>query len=154
MKNKKLLLLPLVLIVIQFIRPARNIGESKTEKDISHATTVPIEVASILEKSCYDCHSNNSTYLWYFNMQPLGWWLQHHINEGKEELNFSEFASYSLKRQKKKLKEIAEQLREKEMPMSSYTLVHTDAKISDAQIDLVANWANDELQKIEVSEKK
>lgn len=154
MKNKKLLLLPLVLIVIQFIRPARNMGESKTERDISHAITVPTEVGSILEKSCYDCHSNNSTYLWYFNIQPLGWWLQNHINEGKRELNFSEFATYTPKRQKKKLKEIAEQLKEKEMPMSSYTLVHTDAKISDAQIDLVANWANDELQKIEVSEKK
>ena len=138
----------LLLIGIQFIKPQRNAGIAAGDKDITHTVSVPPAVLSILEKSCYDCHSNHSNYVWYFDIQPVGWWLQNHINEGKGELNFSEFGNYSAKKQKHKLKEITKQLREQEMPLSSYTLVHTDTKINSTQIELVANWASEEFQKI------
>lgn len=137
-----------MLVILQFIRPTRNGSWEKSEDDISLAINVPGDVYQILNTSCYDCHSNHTTYPWYTNIQPLGLWMQHHVDEGKAELNFSEFKTYTLKRQKHKLEEIAEQVNEHEMPLSSYTLIHKNASLSPEQMTLLTNWANAEFAKI------
>lgn len=137
-----------MLVILQFVRPTKNEGIALTENDITHAINVPADVQQILETSCYDCHSNHTTYPWYTNIQPLGLWMQHHVDEGKEELNFSEFKTYTLKRQKHKLEEIAEQVNEHEMPLSTYTLIHKNASLSPEQMTLLTNWANAEFAKI------
>lgn len=143
MLKKIVYLLVIVLIIIQFFRPAKNINTSAsaTENDITKLYTVPENVQSILKTSCYDCHSNNTAYPWYNNIQPVAWWLKNHVDEGKREINFNEFASYNIRRQYKKLDEVIEQVKENEMPLSSYTLIHTNAKLSEEQKLLVTNWA-------------
>jgi len=80
-----------VLIILQFIRPTKNEGMALAETDILHADSVPADVQKILKTSCYDCHSNHTNYPWYTNIQPIGLWMQWHVNDGKKELNFSEF---------------------------------------------------------------
>ena len=95
-KVKKLLLTVLVVfIAIQFIRPARNNSGSIQKADIVPHFNVPATIAGILQTSCYDCHSNNTHYPWYANVQPIGWLLASHVKDGKEELNLNEFATYS-----------------------------------------------------------
>lgn len=135
-KKKVLYYLLVVFIVIQFIRPEKNMGKRETENTIF----VTAEVGNILQRSCYNCHSNYTDYPWYTNIQPFGWWMGHHVNEGKAELNFSEFEAYSLKRKLHKLKEIKEQIEEDEMPLSSYTLIHGDAELSADQKDILNKW--------------
>jgi hypothetical protein len=130
-----------LLIVIQFIRPARNTGEVYSANDISHSVDVPADVKNILEKACNDCHSNNTNYPWYTNIQPVGWWLNHHVEEGNGELNFSEFNTYKLRRKLHKLEEIAEQVKEGEMPMDSYTWTHGEAKLTTAEQQTLISWA-------------
>jgi hypothetical protein len=139
-KNIGLALL-VVLVVIQFIHPARNLSND-TSNDISKKYGVPDTVKAILKTSCNDCHSNHTEYPWYANIQPVAWWLEHHVNEGKEELNLNEFAGYRIARQYHKLEEIAKQVNEGEMPMSSYTLIHGYAKLDDGQRKMVSDWAN------------
>ncbi|MFZ4058487.1 MAG: heme-binding domain-containing protein [Ferruginibacter sp.] len=131
------------LVVIQFIRPERNLGNSPTafSKDISTIYPVSDSVQLILQQSCYDCHSNKTSYPWYANIQPVAWWLADHVNEGKRELNFSEFAGYSIRRQYRKLEEVNEQVKEGEMPLSSYTIIHKNAVLKDHQKLALANWA-------------
>ena len=90
-------------IVIQFIRPTKNNSKDLITNDITTKYTVPKEVQTILVTSCYDCHSNNTNYPWYANIQPIAWWLNDHIKEGKKELNFSAFTNYKIARQYKKL---------------------------------------------------
>ncbi len=143
MRNKKKIiwLVLLVFAAIQFIRPARNNSGQVTAAGIQQVVAVPQNVQVVLEKACYDCHSNTTTYPWYVNIQPVGWFMAHHINEGKEELNFSEFGSYSLRRQQNKLKSIASQVKEGEMPLFSYTLIHRNAVLSDSEKTLIINWA-------------
>lgn len=75
-------------------------------------------------------------------MQPVGWWLDDHVNEGKRELNFDEFATYSLRKQYHKLEEIVEQVKEKEMPLNSYTWIHKDADLTDVQRQQLTGWAD------------
>lgn len=141
MKKKILLTLLAILIIIQFIRPARNVSNTVPATDITKVYSVPGNVQQILKVSCNDCHSSNTIYPWYTNIQPVGWWMQKHVNDGKKELNFSEFGSYTPKRQAHKLEEVGEQVKGGHMPINSYLWVHTDAKLSDEQKMAVVEWA-------------
>jgi hypothetical protein len=130
----------LAFIVIQFIRPAKNKAEGISNNDISKIYAVPADVQSILKTSCYDCHSNNTVYPWYAEIQPAAWWLADHVKEGKKELNFSEFASYRIGRQYRKLEEINKEVKEDEMPLESYLWIHKNSKLSEQQKLTLANW--------------
>jgi len=132
----------IALIAIQFI--PSNLNEEEVDPTTSFATVynVPKNVNTILQTSCYDCHSNNTEYPWYNKIQPVAMYLDSHVEDGKKHFNFSEFAAYSTKRQKKKLEEVADEVKGGEMPLTSYTLIHQDAKLSDADKKLVIDWAN------------
>jgi len=143
---KILLALGLLLVVIQFFRPERNSSAAEPLNSIDRHYTVPKEIGVILNTSCYDCHSNNTEYPWYSNIQPLAWWLQDHVNEGKRELNFDEFNTYDAKKKKHKLDEVVEMIEEDEMPLTSYRIVHWDASLSPEQKTKIISWAR-EVQK-------
>ena len=140
--KKILLLLLVVLIAIQFIQPARNTNGQVLSTDISKVVSVPENVQSILKVACYDCHSNNTRYPWYVNIQPIGWMMAKHVKNGKDDLNFSDFGSYSMRKQQSKLKAIAGQIKDDEMPLTSYKIMHGDAHLSKEEKDLVINWAS------------
>jgi hypothetical protein len=138
------------LVAIQLFHPAKNTSGS-APAHISKAFHVPADVQSILDKSCNDCHSNKTVYPWYVHIQPVDWWMSSHIRDGKQELNFDEFESYSLRRQFHKFEEIAEQVKEDEMPIGSYKLVHRDAALTPEQKASLIRWS-EEMQK-EMKEK-
>lgn len=130
-----------IFIAIQFIQPARNKSGQVLPTDISKTVVVTAPVATILKTACYDCHSNNTSYPWYASMQPFGWILSGHIRKGKDELNFSEFGSYPIRRQQSKLKSIASQVNDNEMPLASYTWMHKKARLSKQEKTMVIEWA-------------
>lgn len=142
MIKKILLLLLAALVIIQFFRPEKNISGGAPANHVSTVFKVPENVQAIFEKSCYDCHTNNTRYPWYANVQPVAWWLNDHVKEGKKEINFDEFATYVPRRQYKKLEEIIEQVKEGEMPLSSYTVIHREAALSSEQKLAITAWAN------------
>lgn len=130
----------IVLVAIQFFHPEKNVAEGVQINNVAAAYTTPEEIKTILKTSCNDCHSNNTIYPWYNNIQPVAWWLNHHVNEGKGKLNFDEFASYSPRRQYHKLEETEEMLNENEMPLFSYTITHRDAILSAQQKQVLVDW--------------
>ena len=136
------------LVIIQFFKPARNISSEKSANDITNKYTVPASVKEIMKTSCNDCHSNNTVYPWYANIQPVAWWLADHVNEGKRELNFSEFSTYSPKKAHHKLEEVIEMVKEGEMPLQSYTIIHQNAKLSEPQKLELSNWADGLMKEI------
>jgi hypothetical protein len=121
------------LIGIQFFPTDRNESYSTTETDFMVVNDVPVEIQQQLQTSCYDCHSNNTSYPWYNQIQPAAWYLEDHIKEGKAELNFNEWGTYSDRRKNSKLRSIVKQIQSGEIPMESYTLIHGDAVLSKAQ---------------------
>lgn len=140
--KKTALVLVAVFVVIQFIRPAHNTNRKVLTTDLAKVVAVPNNVLTLLQNACYDCHSNNTKYPWYSNLQPMAWMMANHIKNGKEKLNFSEFGSYTGRRQISKLKEIANQIKDGEMPISSYKMMHKNARLSKEQMDLIMDWAN------------
>ncbi|MEP7163946.1 MAG: heme-binding domain-containing protein [Ferruginibacter sp.] len=131
----------IALLIFQlYPKPTKNLSSTINANDITLAQHVPPEVEQVLKTSCYDCHSNNTVYPWYASVQPVAMWLGDHISEGKHDLNFSEFGGYSMRKKYKKLEEINELVKEDKMPLSSYTLIHRDAKLDESKKLLLANW--------------
>lgn len=142
MLKKILIGLGAVLVLIQFIRPEKNESNDLTY-DISTKYSVPAEVGEIIKISCNDCHSNKTEYPWYSNIQPIAWWLNDHVIEGKKHLNFSTFTKLPIAVQNHKFEETIEMVEEKEMPLTSYTSfgLHKEAKLTDKQREMVIDWA-------------
>lgn len=130
------------LVLIQFWRPQKNMSPTPGPQDIALRYRVPTNVQSLLQRACYDCHSNHTNYPWYAAVQPVRWWLDSHISEGKEHLNFSAFGSYTTKRVVKKLEEIADEVDQHTMPLKSYTWVHPEARLTPEEIRLITDWAD------------
>ena len=137
-----LLVLVLLFIAIQFIRPEKNIADRPSGNDIADHYPTPPAVRQLLAAACYDCHSDTTRYPWYANIQPVGWWLASHVRDGKKHLNFSAFATYSPKRAAHKLDELTDELADNEMPLASYKLGHPDARLTPGQTRLLTDWAD------------
>ena len=145
MKISKIILLILLIVFvgIQFVPTKRNQSESVPNTDFMIVNNVPNNIKATLQTSCYDCHSNNTSYPWYNTVQPVAWFLENHIEEGKAELNFSEWDNYSNRRKKSKLKSIVSQIKDNKMPLSSYTFIHKNTIISNNQKKEIIAWINE-----------
>ena len=133
-------ILLVALVVIQFIPVDYNQSDTVPQTDFMVVHKVPEAIQKKVQVSCYDCHSNNTQYPWYNKVQPVAWFLEDHIKEGKAELNFNEWDSLSSRRKTSKLRSIIKQIESGEMPLDSYTLIHRDAKFSKEETEEIINW--------------
>jgi hypothetical protein len=148
--GKKVLMGLLVLVLgLQFVRPEKNTSGVSTNA-LSTKYPVPEAVMAILKPACMDCHSNSTRYPWYAEIQPVGIWLADHVNDGKRHLNFSEFTAKRIAVQNHKFEEIIENVKEEEMPLSSYTWIHSDAKLTPDQRALITTWAQSMMDTIKL----
>jgi len=130
----------IALVVAQFFGPEKNDGNLDTVNAFIAETNPPAEVTQILKTTCFDCHSAKTNYPWYNNITPVNYWLDEHVRDGKKHLDFSKWSEYSLKRKEHKMDELYEEVEKKEMPLNSYTWTHTEANLTQAQIDAVVAW--------------
>ncbi|HHH50693.1 MAG TPA: cytochrome C [Saprospiraceae bacterium] len=128
------------LVLAQFVRIDKTNPPVQAENDFINMMNASPNITAMLKTSCYDCHSYETKYPWYTNVAPVSWWIRAHINGAREELNFSEWGTYSDKRKKHKLEECAELIGEDEMPLKSYLLQHAEARLSAAQKTELVNW--------------
>ena len=142
MRKKILISLAVLLVIIQFIHPEKNKAPGRQANALATLITVPDNIKNIFAKACNDCHSNNTRYPWYSHIQPVDWWMNNHVREGKRELNFDEYANRPLRYQYHKMEEIADEVEEGEMPLDSYTWMHRDARLTETEKKEVIDWAN------------
>jgi hypothetical protein len=128
-------------IILQFIRPDKNLSRDPSTSSITRDFNIPADVHRLLQRSCYDCHSNYTIYPWYAEIQPVGWWLNSHITQGKRMVNFDEFGSYQPFRQYGRFADIIEQVTKDEMPLPSYLFIHRYAKLSPEEKTLLVDWS-------------
>jgi mono/diheme cytochrome c family protein len=138
--KKILVVLVIVFVIAQFFSPEKNEGDVSELNVFLAETNPPADVKKILETTCYDCHSNNTTYPWYNSITPVNYWLADHVKDGKKHLDFSKWSSYSLKKKEHKMDELYEEVEHGEMPLDSYTWTHADANLSEEQINAVVAW--------------
>ena len=140
--KKIVLALSIVFIAIQFIQPAHNMSGQALPTDFVKMYQLSANLEGILQNACYDCHSNNTSYPWYSNIQPMAWLIASHIKNGKAKLNFSDFGSNRYRKQISKLKEIANQIKDDEMPIASYRALHKKANLTKEEKVLIIDLMN------------
>lgn len=139
--KKIVLILLVVFLIAQFFGPEKNQGDLASIDPFLKETNPPEDVKLILKEACYDCHSDVTRYPWYNSITPVNYWLAEHVKDGKKHFNFSNWEGNSVKRKDHKFEELIEMVEEKEMPLKSYTWTHSEAKLTDAQIASVVDWA-------------
>jgi hypothetical protein len=139
----------LALVAVQFVSTPRNTGPTEGPASLAAREKLPGDVHTMLQRACYDCHSDNTKYPWYAAVQPVAWWMNQHVADGKAEVNFSDFARYDTKRTVRKLRAVADEVRDRDMPLKSYLLMHGEAKLTDAEAARLAQWAEDLADEVE-----
>lgn len=142
------LVLFLAFVAIQFVRPNFANPAIVDGQTLEATAQVPDDVDKILVRSCADCHSNATVYPWYSKIQPAAWFLSGHIQDGRKEMNMSEWGSYDVRRKKRKLDTMCEQIQDRQMPLPSYLWIHWGAKMSDDDIKKVCDWTNAEAARL------
>lgn len=138
---KKILLGVLVILfIMQFFQIDKTNAEVNQEQDFLNVHNVQAEMALMIKDACYDCHSDETKYPWYTSISPLSYWIKGHINNGREELNFSKWTTYSDNRKDHKLEECSEMILDKRMPLKSYTWLHGGARLTDEQKQRLADY--------------
>ncbi len=143
MKKYVLFLLMLLLTIIQWFPPDQNVPPAMPNHALTSIYAVPADVEGLLQRACYDCHSNETRYPWYSHVQPVGWWLQKHVDEGRHELNFSVFGTYQLEDHDPIFGAIAELVHEGRMPLGSYLWAHPEARLTQHELDKIVTWAQE-----------
>lgn len=138
--KKVLIALLVVFVIIQFFRIDKTNPPVNEGMDFLTIKNTPQQTADKIKAACYDCHSNESKYPWYSNVQPVAWFLKNHIDEGRKHLNFSTFATYDAKKQAHKLEECVEMIEKGEMPMESYIIAHPEAKLSEQEKTMLIDY--------------
>jgi hypothetical protein len=129
-----------ILVILQFFGIDKTNPPVVEAQDFMTVAAPGAEVAKLLKDACYDCHSHETTYPWYTNIQPVGWLIANHIEEGRGHLNFSEWGTYDAKRRAHKMEECYEEVEEGEMPLKIYPVTHPEARLSDQQRTLLVAY--------------
>lgn len=142
MNRVKQLLVALLMAftVIQFMQPARNQSGQAVQSDFSNTSSIPDTIYTLFKNACFDCHSNNTSYPWYSNIQPMGWLIARDIENGKAKLNFNDLGSLSSRRRVSKLQEIENRIKDGTMPLPTYKLMHENARLTKEEQELLIGW--------------
>jgi hypothetical protein len=135
-------------IALQFTNPPHTNPVIDPSKALESIAAVPPEVAVILARSCNDCHSNKTDWRWYTYVAPVSWLTVGHVNDAREELNFSEWGTYGTRRQSTRLNAVCDQCQRGEMPLASYALVHPEVRLSPGEVKLICEWTSRERSRL------
>lgn len=116
--------------------------------DLTASNPPPAEIVKILHGACYDCHSDETKWPWYSHVAPVSWWLVEHVNDGRKHLDFSKWPHDDPHRAGRNWGRISDSVSSGDMPFPNYDLMHPAAKLTDAQRDQLANWADQEADRL------
>jgi hypothetical protein len=138
---RRLLLAVLALLAaIQLIRPARSNPAVDPAKTINAALAVNPAAAAIFERSCKDCHSNQTVWPWYSAIAPVSWLVTHDVNEGRGKMNFSEWSAYDSAEAHTLLEHMCKEVTADKMPPRDYTVMHSGTALSAADVKTICDW--------------
>ena len=140
--------LGVIFVLAQLIRPARTNPPVDAARTIQSNAALPPEVSRIFDRSCRDCHSNETEWPWYSRVAPASWLLVSHVNSARRHLSLSTWADYSPADQASHLEEMCEEVRDGQMPMSSYVLLHRSAALADGDRQALCAWTERERARI------
>ena len=128
--------LVLVFAAAQLIRPGHDNPSTDVGRAIqSHAGT-SAELVAVLDRSCSDCHSNHTVWPWYTEVAPVSWAMAYAVKQGRQAVNFSEWAAYSAERQQMLLAQSCRDVSQGKMP-GPYTWIHPEMRLSARDVETI-----------------
>lgn len=140
------LALLVLLVVAQFIPVDRRNRNVDPTKSLYTKEKVPEPVRRVFDRSCANCHSNQTDWPWYSRVAPVSWMVSNDVHEARSKMNFSTWGYYSADKREERLEEICEQVTNGDMPDPKYLLVHRGARLAPAERDAVCQWTEDSRQ--------
>jgi hypothetical protein len=137
------IILVVAFIAAQFVPVDRTNPAIDQKKTIENAMGLPPHVKTLIDRSCKDCHSNDTHWPLYSHVFPGSWLMAHDVREGREQMNFSEWGDYDADEQRDILVDICRQVRKGAMPISQYTLLHRSARLTSADVETLCRWTDD-----------
>lgn len=137
-----------VLILLQFHRPAKTNPPIDPSKTIEAHTQITPQVAAILDRSCRDCHSYGTRWPWYSHVAPASWLVIDDVNEGRHDMNLSDWGQYDSSEASNKLRDMCREARSGDMPLTSYTFIHRGARLSAEDVKVLCDWTTSERNKL------
>ncbi len=138
---KKLTTILAALLILFCLIQIIPVNRVNPEFDVKYDFEAPMEVKEIVVNSCYDCHSNQTDWPWYSYVAPASWLVVYHVEEGREELNFSEWLKQPAEKRQEIKKEVIEEIEEGKMPLSGYVKMHPTTEITDEKLQILKSWA-------------
>jgi len=129
----------ILFVVAQFIRPARTNPRSQPSANLM--TKAPREVAQIFDRSCRDCHSNDTRWPLYTQVAPMSWLVTYDVREGRDHFNYSEWTAIDPDDQDKLLGGVCTLAKRGRMPLWQYLLIHRGARLSPADVTTPCTWS-------------
>jgi uncharacterized membrane protein len=137
--------------LLQLTNAARTNPPVTPGHDLFSTNAPPPEISAMLRGSCYDCHSFETHWPWYGHVAPVSWWLDNHVRDARERLNFSEWPHEDSQKAARKWNHVADAVRDGSMPLTSYTRIHKAARLTDDQRKRLADWAEQESQRLNIT---
>jgi hypothetical protein len=137
----------LVVVSSLAVHPSGSVKQTDRNGVNISDLTMPFEVKTLFERSCGDCHSNQTKWPWYSYVAPVSWMVERDVRRGRDHMNLSYWPQYSLKRQEQLLADIASVVKNREMPLPQYALIHKTARLSDSDLNVLYQWARIERRK-------
>ncbi len=144
-------LIGLIVLCAQVVHPFGAVKQSSEDRVNVNGLSMPAEVNALFVRSCQDCHSDQTVWPWYSYAAPVSWLVERDVSHGRDHMNFSHWPQYSLQQQGKLLADIASVVKNHEMPLPQYALIHRNAKLSDAETDILYKWARLERRKVKAA---
>jgi hypothetical protein len=141
----------IVVLSSSAIHPDGKVKQSQAQPVMFGNLAMPPQVRALVKRSCADCHSNQTVWPWYSYVAPVSWLVERDVRHGRDHMNFSRWPEYSFQQQQKVLADIASALKNREMPLPQYALMHRDATLSDAEIDILYQWARLERRRVKAA---
>jgi Haem-binding domain len=136
-------------LLLQLASPPRTNPPVVPGHDLFDTNPPPPEIAAMLRNACYDCHSSETKWPWYSHVAPVSLWLVDHIKDGRNDFNFSDWPHNDAKRARRRLNNLADEVRSGRMPLKSYTWIHSSSRLSSEQREQLATWAEQEADRLE-----
>jgi hypothetical protein len=143
--RKRLKQATVVFIVVfaaaQLVRPDRANPPTDTTRTIHAYMGTANGLTAVLDRSCGDCHSNETVWPSYTNIAPFSWLMASAVQKGRSAVNFSEWAAYSAEQRRILLTVSCDDVRNGKMP-GPYALVRPETRLSAADVETICTAAH------------
>ena len=138
--KKRLERAAVVLVVVfaaaQLVRPGRANPPTDANRTIHAHMPTGSGLVAVLDRSCRDCHSNGTVWPWYTHVAPLSWLMAQAVREGRNAVNFSEWAGYQPAQQRVLLAMSCDDATKGKMP-GAYTVLRPETRLSPRDVETI-----------------